>query len=93
LKFGAADPRIERVSNAVYLGSLKSRMVQAKANRPLRQLVRIVDASLFGMLDSIEPLFLARRHDLAVDQQSGGRFMIHSIDPENVHSALASISR
>jgi hypothetical protein len=46
-------------------------MIQTKAYRLLGKLVRVVDARLLGMLDSVEPLFLACRHDLSVDQQSG----------------------
>jgi hypothetical protein len=71
LKFRAANLRIERVRHPVDCGSLKSRMIQTKAYRLLGKLVRVVDARLLGMLDSVEPLFLACRHDLSVDQQSG----------------------
>lgn len=49
--------------------------------------MRIVDLRFLGMLDAIEPLFLAGRHDLTVDNQCGRRFMKHSVDTENVHPA------
>ena len=87
VKFRAAKLRIERVRHPVDLGSPKSRMIQTKAYRLLGKLVRIVDLRFLGMLDAIEPLFLAGRHDLAVDNQCGRRFMKHSVDTENVHPA------
>jgi hypothetical protein len=92
VKFYTTQPRIERVRHAVDVGSLKSGIIQAKADRLLRKLVRIVDPRLLGMLEAVEPLFLARRHDLAVDEHCGRGFMINSIDSENVHPAPVSLA-
>jgi hypothetical protein len=92
VKLCAAKPGIERVRHAVDLASLKPRMIQTKTDRILGKLVRIVHPRFLGMLDSGEPLFLASRHDLAIDNQCGGRFVIHGVDSKNVHPALDSIS-
>jgi hypothetical protein len=71
-KLRAAKAGIERVGHPVDLGSVKSRMIQAKANRLFGKLVRIVDPRLLRMLDAVEPLFLAGRNDFAVNHQCGG---------------------
>jgi len=92
VKFCASNPGIERVCYPVDLRSLQSRIVQTKADRLLGKLVRIVGPRLLSVLDAVDPLFLARRHDPSVDEQGGRRFMIHGVDAENVHPARASTS-
>ena len=83
--FCTAQPRIKRVPYPIDVRRFQSRMVQTKPDRLLGKLLRIVDPRRLGMLDAVEPLFLARRHHLSVDHQSGRRFMKDGIDSENVH--------
>ena len=57
-------------------------------NRALGKYVRIADVRWLAMLDSIESFFLARSHDLALDNQCSGRLVEHRVDSENVYPAL-----
>ena len=91
-KLCSAKLRIERICYAVDLGSPKPRIIQTKANRTFGKLVRILYPRFLGMLDAVEPLFLAGRYDLAIDNQGGGRFVKHRIDSKNVHPGRASPS-
>ena len=46
-------------------------VLQAVADRPFGELVRIVEGRFLAVLDAIEPLLLHGRDELAVDQQRG----------------------
>ena len=58
-----------------------------KKNRRLRKHLRVVDLRQLAMLDSVEPFFLARGHDLAVDNQCRGQFVKYRVDSEYVQPA------
>jgi hypothetical protein len=75
---------IERVGDPVDGGGLKSSIIQTKTDRILWKLVRIFDPRWLGVFDPVEPLLLACRHGLSVDNQRS-RFMKDGIDSEDFH--------
>jgi hypothetical protein len=52
-------------------------VLQAKADRPLRELMRVIPFSRLGVLDAIKPFLLDGGNELAVDEQRSGGLVIH----------------
>src|SRR5690348_17198620 len=81
----AALYRIEGVGDVIDIVAGKSCVLQAIADRALRKLVRIVEIRFLAVLDAIEAFLLDRGDELAVNEQRGGRLVVHRIDSKNVH--------
>jgi len=84
-KSRAAQLRVERVCHVINVAGGEPGIVQAETDRPLRQLMRVVDVRHFAIFDPIEALLLDGDNKPAVDEQRGGRIVIHGIDSKNVH--------
>jgi hypothetical protein len=52
-------------------------VIQAKADRAFWELMRVIELSLLAVLDAIEPFLLDSGDERAVDEQRGGRLVIH----------------
>ena len=76
------------MGNAVDLVGAEPCVIQTEADRVDGKLMRIVDASFLGVLNTREPFFLAGRNHDAVNDQRGRQFVIDGIDTENIHYAL-----
>jgi hypothetical protein len=50
----------------------ESGVIQAKADRMFWELMRVIELSLFAVLDAIEPFLLDSGDERAVDEQRGG---------------------
>jgi hypothetical protein len=51
------------------IASGEAGVLQAKADRPLRKLMRVIPAGLFAALDAIEAFLLDGGDELAIDEQ------------------------
>jgi hypothetical protein len=63
---------VEGIGHVIDIAGSKPGMVQAEADRPFGQLMRVVEFRRLGMFDAIEPLLLDGGDDHAVDQQCCG---------------------
>src|SRR6185437_1583757 len=79
-----AQRGVERVGDMIEIAGLEARMIEAVADRALRQLVRIVDIGQLAVLDAIEPLFLDGDHELAIDQQRSRGVVIDGVDSKDI---------
>ena len=52
-------------------------MLQAETDRTFGQLMRVVEVRRLAVFDAIEPFLLDGDDERAVDQQRGGRLVIH----------------
>jgi len=69
-------------------------VIQAKADRTLWELMRVIPFSLLAVLDAIEPFLLDGGDECAVEEQRRGRLVIHRVDPEDVyHSERPTAAR
>src|SRR5207302_4654600 len=68
----------------------KPGVIQAEADCTLGKLMRVVEVRFLAVLDAVEPFFLGSGDDLAVDEQGGGRLVIHRVDSKNVHRPTSS---
>jgi hypothetical protein len=70
---GAISPRaqlgIERVGDMIDIAAGEAGVFQAKADRALGELVRVIPSGLLGVLDAIEAFFLDGSDQLAIDEQ------------------------
>jgi hypothetical protein len=52
-------------------------MFQAKADRTLRELVRVIPVGLFAVLDAVEPFLLDGGDEFAINEQCSRGLVIH----------------
>ena len=71
--FGAITPLaqlgVKRVGDVIDIARGEPGMLQAKANRALGELMRVIPIGLLAVLDTIEPFLLDGGDKLAVDEQ------------------------
>src|SRR5262249_1475922 len=79
------QPRVERIAHMVDVARPQPRMLQTEFDGTLGELVRVVDARLFAVLDAVEPFLLGGGDERAVDQHRRGGFVIDRVDSQNVH--------
>ncbi len=89
-KPGSANVRIERVGDVIDIVGGQAGIVQAEADCALRELMRVVDIRHLAVLDAAEALFLDSHDELAVDEQRGGRIVIHRVNSKDVHRFTSS---
>ena len=56
---------------------------QAKADRPLGKLVRVVPIGFLGMLDAVEAFLLDGGDEFAIDEQRSRGLVIHRVDSKD----------
>jgi hypothetical protein len=83
--FLSAQLGVERVCDVIDILGGEPGVVQAITDRTLGKLMRIVEIRFLPVLDAIEPLFLDRGNEHAVDEQGCGGLVIHRVDSKNVH--------
>src|SRR6185437_14145951 len=88
----AAQLGIERVGDMVDVADGEPSVLQAETDRALRKLMRVIAVRFLAVLDAIEPLLLGSSHELAVDEQSSGRFMIHRVNSKDIHHSALLLS-
>ena len=84
-KSRSAQLGIERVCHVIDIAGGEPGVIQAEADRTRGELMRVVDVRRLAMLDAIEPLFLDGGDKFAIDEQRGGRLVVHRVDSKNVH--------
>ena len=76
---------VERVCDVIDIAGGEPGVVQAEADRTFGELMRVVEFGLLAVLDAIEPFLLDGGDERAVDEQRGGRLVIHRVDSKDVH--------
>src|SRR5258708_2903951 len=84
-KSRSAQLGVERVCHVIDIGGGEPGIIQAETNRTLGELMRVVDVRQLAVFDAIEPLLLNGDDERAVDEQRGGRIVIHRVDSKNIH--------
>ena len=81
---------IERIGHVIDIAGGQPGMVQAKTDRAFGQLMRVVELRRLAVLDAVESFFLDGRDKLAIDQERGGRLVIHRINSKNIQLPASS---
>lgn len=68
----------------IYIAEGEAGHVKAGIDREHRQFVRVVYAGGFSMFDAVQPFFFDGGYQLAIDQESGGRFVVSGVDAKDV---------
>ena len=76
-KSRSAQLGVERVCHVIDIAGGEPGVIQAETDRTLGELMRVVDVRQLAMFDAIEPLLLDGDSEPAVDEQRGGRIVIH----------------
>jgi hypothetical protein len=68
---------VKRVCDMTDITGDEPGVVQAKANRAFGELMRVIELSLLAVFEAIESFLLDGGDERAVDEQRGGRLVIH----------------
>ena len=73
----SAQLGVERVCHVIDIAGGEPGIIQAETDRTLGELMWVVDVRQLAMFDAIKPLLLDGDNEPAVDEQRGGRIVIH----------------
>src|SRR5579863_4415426 len=94
--FGAislpAQLGIKRIGDMIDIAAGEAGVFQAKADRALGELVRVIPSGFLGMLDPIEALLLDGGDEPAIDEQRRGGLVKYTIDSEDVNHPAPLLS-
>jgi hypothetical protein len=65
---------------------------QAKADRALRELMRVIPVGLLAVLDTVESFLLGGCDELAVDEQRSRGLVIHRVNSKDVYHSARFLS-